>query len=281
MNKMILKRASNARTLHIIDFGIQYGFQWPILIQLLSKRPGGPPKLRITGIEMPQPGLRPAERVDETGRRLEKYCERFHVPFEYRAITTQKWETIKVGDLKIENNEFVAVNCLLRFKNLLDETVEVNSPRDAVLKLIRKMNPDIFTQAVVNGSYSAPYFVTRFREALFHYSALFDMFDTTLPHEDQHRLTLEREFYGREAINVIACEGLERVERPETCKQWQVRNMRAGFRHLPLDQELLKKLRSQVKSGYHTDFVFDQDSNWMLQGWKGRILYAASCWIPA
>ncbi|CBI30541.3 unnamed protein product, partial [Vitis vinifera] len=34
-----------ATRLHIIDFGILYGFQWPTFIQRLSSRPGGPPKL--------------------------------------------------------------------------------------------------------------------------------------------------------------------------------------------------------------------------------------------
>lgn len=280
-NKMILEAASTARTLHIVDFGIQYGFQWPIIIQRLSERVGGPPKLRITGIELPQPGFRPAERVEETGRRLANYCERFNVPFEYNAIATQNWESIKIEDLKIERDEFLAVNCLFRFKNLLDETVVVDSPRDAVLKLIRRMKPDIFIHAVINGCYSAPFFVTRFREALFHYSSLFDVFDATIDRESEHRLNFEKEFCGREAMNVIACEGAERVERPETYKQWQARNARAGFKLLPLDQELIQILRNKVKSGYHKDFVFDEDGKWILQGWKGRILNASSCWVPA
>ncbi|XP_059300542.1 scarecrow-like protein 14 [Lycium ferocissimum] len=280
-NKMIFHTASNARTLHLIDFGILYGFQWPILIQLLSQLPDGPPKLRITGIDLPQSGFRPAESLEQTGTRLAKYCERFEVPFEYNAIATQNWENIKIEDLKLVSGETVAVNCLFHFKNLLDETVVIDSPRDAVLSLIRKMNPDIFVQAVINGSYSAPFFVTRFREALFHFSTLFDMFDATLPRDDQQRLHFEQDFLRREAMNVIACEGSERVERPETYKQWQVRNMRAGFKLLPLNQLLMQKLRSKVKGGYNRDFVFDEDGKWMLQGWKGRIICASSCWVPA
>ncbi|KAJ0084402.1 hypothetical protein Patl1_31321 [Pistacia atlantica] len=94
------------------------------------------------------------------------------------------------------------------------------------------------------------------------------------------RLMYEKEFYGREVMNVIACEGLERVERPETYKQWQVRNMRAGFRQLPLDPKLMKKLRGKT-SIYHNDFSVNEDGNWMLQGWKGRIVYASSAWVPA
>jgi hypothetical protein len=279
-NHMILKAAEKAASLHVIDFGILYGFQWPALIYCLSRRAGGPPRLRITGIELPQPGFRPAERVQETGRRLAKYCERFGVPFEYNGIA-QKWETIQIEDLRINRNEVLAVNCLFRFKNLLDETVVVNSPRNAVLNLIRKMNPDIFVHSILNGSYNAPFFVTRFREALFHFSAMFDILDTNITREDPMRLMFEKEFFGREVMNVVACEGSERVERPESYKQWQIRNMRAGFRQLPLDREVMKKLKGKLKDRYHNDFVVNEDGHWLLQGWKGRIIYASSCWLPA
>ncbi|QCD88366.1 DELLA protein [Vigna unguiculata] len=280
-NKMIMKAAAKAETIHIIDFGILYGFHWPILIKFLSDREGGPPKLRITGIEFPQPGFRPSERIEETGHRLSNYCKRYKVPFEYHAIASRNWDTIQVEALKIESNEFVAVNCHMRFENLLDESIEVDSPRNAVLHLIRKINPDIFTHSITNGSYNAPFFATRFREALFHYSAIYDMCDTVIPRENEWRLMIEREFLGREAVNVIACEGSERLERPETYKQWQARNTRAGFKQLPLNPELMTKFRTKLKEWYHRDFVFDEDNNWMLQGWKGRILYASTCWVPA
>ncbi|XP_056165096.1 scarecrow-like protein 34 [Syzygium oleosum] len=279
-NCMILKLAEKATTLHIIDFGIVFGFQWPILIQKLSSQSEGPCKLRITGIELPQAGFRPAERIEETGRRLKKYCERFNVPFEFNCIASKNWESIKLEDLKIQSNETVAVNSLDRFRNLLDETVEDNNPRDAVLNLIRQIKPDIFVHSVRCGSYNAPFFATRFREALLHLSVVYDMLDAILNGDSKERLVLEREFHGREIMNVVACEGSERVERPETYKQWQVRHMRAGFKALPLDQELTKLFRSKMKEWYHKDFVLDEDGNWMLQGWRGRISYCSSCWVP-
>ncbi|KAK7312465.1 hypothetical protein VNO77_36341 [Canavalia gladiata] len=279
-NRTILKLAQNESSLHIIDFGINYGFQWPCLIQRLSERAGGPPKLRITGIEIPQSGFRPAERVEETGQRLEKYCKRFGVPFEYNCLA-QKWETIRLQDLKIDRNEVTVVNCLYRLENLSDETVTVNCPRDALLRLIRKINPNIFIHGVVNGTYNAPFFLTRFREALFHFSALFDMFEATVPREDPSRHMFEKGLFGRNAINVIACEGAERVERPETYKQWQVRNQRAGFKQIPMAPELVNRVKEMVKKEYNKDFVVDEDGKWVLQGWKGRILHAVSSWVPA
>ncbi|KAK4777695.1 hypothetical protein SAY87_017882 [Trapa incisa] len=280
-NRTIMRKADAAKTLHIIDFGILYGFQWPCLIQRVSKRSCGPAKIRMTGIELPQRGFRPAERVEETGRRLKRYCERFGVEFEYNTIA-KKWETIQLEDLKIDHNDFTVVNSLYRLRNLPDESVVMNSPRHTVLKLIRKIEPDLFVHGVVNGTYNAPFFLTRFKEALFHFSSLFDMFDVGQDdRENEQRIMFEREVFGRDAMNVIACEGVARVERPETYKQWQVRNMRAGFRQIPLYEDIFKNVKRIVKSDYHRDFVIDQDGPWMLLGWKGRVIHAVSCWVPA
>ncbi|XLU25961.1 hypothetical protein S245_062027 [Arachis hypogaea] len=266
------------QTLHIVEFGIRYGFKWPGLIYRLSRLPSGPPKLRITGIEYPLPGL----KLEQTGQCLARYCERFNVPFEFNAVVAKKWERIKVEDLKIRENEFVAVNCMFRFENLHDETVVLENPRDSVLELIRKANPNVFVHGIINGNYDAAFFVTRFKEAMFHYSAMFDMLDNTVARDDPIRLMYEEAIFGKEVMNVVACEGNERIERPHNYKKWQVRNTRAGFRQLSLDEQMIEKFKDMLRNeGYHKDFMLHADGKWLLQGWKGRILYASSCWVPA
>lgn len=276
-NMTILNATKSVTRLHIIDYGIMYGFQWPILMQRLSKRSGGPPILRITGIDFPLSGFRPAERVEATGRRLHEYAHMFNVPFEYQAIAA-KWDTIQVKDLNIKSDEFIVVNCLYRMRNMMDETATDDSPRTRVLNTIRKLNPNLFVHGIVSGTYNAPFFVTRFKEAMFFFSSIFDMLEANASRMDEHRLLIEREFFGREAVNVIACEGTERIERPETYKQWQMRNLRAGFRQLPLDREIMTRARYKVSKTYPRDFLVDEDNKWMLQGWKGRVIYALSAW---
>ncbi|CAM0149587.1 unnamed protein product [Urochloa decumbens] len=152
------------------------------------------------------------------------------------------------------------------------------SPRDVVLGNIRKMKPDAFILNVTNGSYGNPFFVTRFRELMLHYSAMFDMLDATVPRDSDLRMLVERDLFRQRAFNAIACEGSDRVERPETYKQWQVRNHRAGLRQLPLDPDLVKLVREKVKEQFHKDFIVDVDQRWLLKGWKGRMLYAMSTW---
>ncbi|KFK33991.1 hypothetical protein AALP_AA5G087800 [Arabis alpina] len=278
-NRTIYDLASKATTLHIIDFGILYGFQWPCLIRALSARPGGPPLLRVTGIELPQSGFRPSERVEETGRRLKRFCDKFNVPFEYSFIA-KKWETITLDELVINSGETTVVNCILRLQYTADETVSLNSPRDTALKLFRDINPDLFLFAEINGTYNSPFFLTRFREALFHCSSLFDMYETTIQEDNECRTLVERELIIRDAMSVIAYEGAERFARPETYKQWQVRILRAGFRPVKLSKQIMKDGKQIVRERYHKDFVIDNDNHWMFQGWKGRVLYALSCWKP-
>ncbi|CAH9094277.1 unnamed protein product [Cuscuta europaea] len=283
-NTMIYEVALESKSLHIIDFGICYGFQWPLLIKNLSHRPGGPPKLRITGIEFPQPGFRPEENVKETSCLLTKYCARFGVPFKYNAITTQSLETVKLEDLKLVTGETVAINCLYRFENLHDETVvdfdTPDFPKGAVLNLIREINPKIYVQSVLSGAHNSPFFFTRFREALYFYAANFDMYDATIPRDDPQRLSIE-ESRGCEIMSIVACEGMERLYRPETYKHWHLRNMRAGLKPMPISLELVKDLRDKAKARYHKQFLFSEDGHWILQGWKGRIFCASSCWASA
>ncbi|KAG7569540.1 Transcription factor GRAS [Arabidopsis thaliana x Arabidopsis arenosa] len=276
-NKTIRDLVGNSQRVHVIDFGILYGFQWPTLIHRFSRY--GSPKVRITGIEFPQPGFRPAQRVEETGQRLAAYAKQFGVAFEYKAIA-KKWDAVQLEDLDIDRDEITVVNCLYRAENLHDESVKVESCRDTVLNLIGKINPDLFVFGIVNGAYNAPFFVTRFREALFHFSSIFDMLETIVPREDEERMFLEMEVFGREALNVIACEGWERVERPETYKQWHVRAMRSGLVQVPFDPNIMKTSLHKVHSFYHKDFVIDQDNRWLLQGWKGRTVMALSVWKP-
>ncbi|GFQ00514.1 scarecrow-like protein 9 [Phtheirospermum japonicum] len=283
-NKLITSKSEKSMRVHVIDFGILYGFQWPTFIQRLAEREGGPPKLRITGIDFPQPGFRPAERVEDTGRHLARYAKMFNVPFEYNAIA-QKWETINIKDLKIEKGEFVAVNCMHRAGNLVDEIVDNKgvdeSPRNMVLNLIRKINPDIFVHGIVNGAYGGvPYFATRFRLALFRFAAMYDMLEKNIPRESPERMLIEKSLYGKEALNVIACEGWERVERPETYKMWQLRHLRAGFMQSPLGKKLTDSAAYKVRKFYDSDYIIDIDEQWLLMGWKGKIIYALSCWQP-
>jgi hypothetical protein len=79
----------------------------------------------------------------------------------------------------------LVVNGLFLFGKLMDEGADIDSlsPRDMALGNIQKMRLDVFILCNENSSYNAPFFVTRFREALFYYSAMFDMMDAVAPRD--------------------------------------------------------------------------------------------------
>ncbi|KAG2621033.1 scarecrow-like protein 34 [Panicum virgatum] len=277
----ITRAVAGRKKVHIVDYGEHRGFQWPLLLDALATREGGPPEVRITGITFPYPGFRPAARIKETERRLSDFARQRGIPFRFRSIVSARWETISAEDLVMEPDEVLVVNGLFYFGKLMDEGVDdidSPSPRDMVLGNISKMRPDVFILCVENSSQNAPFFVTRFRETLFYYSAMFDMMDSTAPRDCAERMLVE-EIFGHWAMDAIAYEGSDRVLRPETYKQWQTRSNRAGLRQLPLDPDTVRYLSKRVKEGYHNDFVIDVDQQWLLQGWKGRILCAMSTWV--
>jgi hypothetical protein len=123
---------------------------------------------------------------------------------------------------------------LFSFRFLMEESIfsDAPSPRDTVFNNIKQMRPDVFIQNIMNRSYGSS--LSWFREIVFHYMALFDMLDATIPRESKSRLVFEKVILGCYAFSGISCEGMDVVERPEKYGQWQKRNQRAGLRQLPL-----------------------------------------------
>jgi hypothetical protein len=65
------------KKLHIVGYAKHcYGFHWPTLLGFWGTQAWeeGPPEVRITFVGLPQPGFRPAARIQETGRRLSTFA---------------------------------------------------------------------------------------------------------------------------------------------------------------------------------------------------------------
>ncbi|KAJ3687712.1 hypothetical protein LUZ61_016876 [Rhynchospora tenuis] len=277
-NQTILNNISKqTQKVHIINYGITQGFQWPAFFEHFTNWEGSPPKIRMTIIAVPEPGLCPRRKVEFIGRRVADYAKRFNVPFEYEAIVSE-WQNVEVEDLKIAKDEVVIVNCLMHSEKLSDEAVHTNSPRDIFLNNIRKIKPRIFIHLTLNGPINSPYFPHRFRAALSLYSSFFEMLDSNLPRSNLERLMLEKHVLMPAAINAIAFEGPDRVERPETYREWHARKLRAGLVPLPVDPKIKKDMINFVQKHYHKEFVVEDDNGWLLLGWKGRILCGLTTW---
>ncbi|KAF8665926.1 hypothetical protein HU200_054011 [Digitaria exilis] len=276
----IMKSMVGKNRLHIVDYGMHFGFQWAGLLRLLATREGGVPEVKITAIGPPKHKSYPAERIEEIGCRLRKCANKFGLPpFKFHTVM-KKWEDVSIKDLNIDIDEVLVVNDLFNFSSLMDESVFFDdpSPRDIVLNNIKKMKPDVFIQGILNCSYGSS-FLSRFRETMFYHMALFDILDATIPRESKSRLVLEQFVLGSCAVNAIAFEGVDLVEHPEKYRQWRARNQRVGLRQLPLKSRIIEVVKDEVMKHHHKDFFISEDGQWLLQGWMGRVLFAHSTWV--
>jgi hypothetical protein len=148
---------------------------------------------------------------------------------------------------------------------------------DLVSFLISHFFLQIFVHGVVNANYNAPFFMSRFRGAMDHYSTLFEIYDATVPHPE--RVIMEQEVQGRAILNIVACEGLERVERAEPYTSWHARSLRAGFTQIPIPESTKSKIRT-LMTHFPRDFSIGEDNGWFLAGWKGKVCYALSACQP-
>ncbi|MCO5597292.1 hypothetical protein L7F22_051369 [Adiantum nelumboides] len=270
-NQSILKAAEAASRLHTLEYGFSYGMQWPCLLNALADREGGPPLLVITGIDSSKTRPTSLEWLEENGRRLAAYAKTYNVPFQFHAIYSDQWEEIDPASLYLHESEVLVINCMHRLRYLADESVDSTltiPPRQKLLMSMRNLSPNLLLTAETNSAGNSPLFVSRFCEILCMFSNLMDMFDTPCG-DDSDRLFLETKGMAQDVLNIVACEGAERVERPQTYKQWDGYIKRAGFQLMPIPSVILSRARSYVKQHYHKEFIVHEDANgWWLLGWK-------------
>nr|A0A0M4FMK2.1 RecName: Full=GRAS family protein RAM1; AltName: Full=Protein ATYPICAL ARBUSCULE; AltName: Full=Protein REQUIRED FOR ARBUSCULAR MYCORRHIZATION 1; Short=PhRAM1 [Petunia x hybrida]ALC79554.1 transcription factor [Petunia axillaris] len=264
-NQAIFEAFEAEERVHIIDLDILQGYQWPAFMQALAARPGGAPFLRITGVG-PSP-----EAVRETGRCLTELAHSLHVPFEFHPVGEQL-EDLKPHMFNRRVGEALAVNSVNRLHR-----VPVNCIGN-LLAMIRDQAPNIVTIVEQEASHNGPYFLGRFLEALHYYSAIFDSLDATFPADSSQRAKLEQYIFAPEIMNIVSCEGPERVVRHERLEKWRRLMEGKGFKGVALSANAVTQ--SKILLGLYScdGYKLTEDDGCLLLGWQDRAILAASAW---
>ncbi|XP_059635012.1 protein SLENDER RICE1-LIKE 1-like [Cornus florida] len=273
-NQAILEAFEGHDCVHVIDFNLMHGLQWPALIQALALRPGGPPFLRLTGIGPPSPDGRDSLR--EIGLRLAELARSVNVRFTFRGVAASRLDDVKPWMLQVNPREAVAVNSIMQLHRLLasDDSIP-GSPIDNVLGWIRNLNPKIMTVVEQEANHNQPGFLERFTEALYYYSTMFDSLEAC---SAQLEKALAEIYIQREICNVVCCEGLARVERHEPLAQWRGRLGGAGFRALHLGSNAFKQASMLLTLFSAEGYCVEENKGCLTLGWHSRPLIAASAW---
>ncbi|XP_022844159.1 DELLA protein GAI-like [Olea europaea var. sylvestris] len=275
-NQAILEAFAGANSVHVIDFSLKQGMQWPALMQALALRPGGPPEFRLTGIGPPQPDDKDALQL--VGWKLAQLAEKIGVEFKFRGFVANSLADLDANmlDIKPSNVEAVAVNSVFELHRLLARPGGI----DKVLKSIKAMNPKIVTIVEEEANHNGNVFLDRFNESLHYYSTMFDSLESSgLTQPNSEDLVMTEVYFGRQICNVVACEGPDRIERHETLSQWRGRMNSAGFDPVHLGSNAFKQASMLLAlfaggDGYRVE---ENDGSLML-GWHTRPLIATSAW---
>nr|UWU45093.1 GRAS40 [Betula platyphylla] len=276
-NGAIADACKNEDRIHIIDFQIAQGSQWVTLLEALAARPGGPPHVRITGIDDSLSKYARGDGLEAVGRRLAEISEKFNIPVEFKGVPAVFAADVARDMLDVRPGEALAVNFPLQLHHTPDESVEVSNPRDGLLRMVKSFSPKVVTLVEQEANTNTAPFFHRFVETLDYYLAMFESIDDTLPRNSKDRINVEQHCLARDIVNVIACEGKERVERHELFGKWKSRLTMAGFRQYPLSSFVNRVINSLLK-WYSENYMIVEKDGALLLGWKGRNLISASAW---
>lgn len=275
-NGAIAEAFRNEDHVHIIDFQIAQGTQWMTLIEALAARPNGPPYMRITGIDDPVSKYARGGSLAAVGERIAALSKKFSIPIEFHALPVFA-NDVKREMFDIRPGEALAVNFPLQLHHTPDESIDIKNPRDEMIRMVKSLSPKVVTLIEQESNHNTTPFLMRFAEALDFYSAMFESIDVTMQRDSKERISVEQQCLARDMVNVIACEGRERVERHELLGKWKSRFTMAGFHPFPLSSHVNSVIRGLLKR-YSEHYTLLEKDGAMLLGWKERSLVSASAW---
>ncbi|KAL9373500.1 hypothetical protein Peur_033120 [Populus x canadensis] len=221
---------SGYKRLHIFDFSIMFGFsQLNYLIEELKEQYVGLQSVLITTITP----------------KLSKHSDRLHINQE-RAR--------QFGGANLELRQLLCnrpddiVNCISKLRRKRkDEIVVVNwnftlhkllaqdGAMEQVLSKVKDLEADIMVIVEQDANLNSPDLSERLEQSFQYYSTIFESLEKAA-------LTpsLWETYFRRQIGNVVACEGVDRVERIESFAQWKNRLCQAGFCPVPQQVDKLK-----------------------------------------
>ncbi|XP_022154434.1 scarecrow-like protein 1 [Momordica charantia] len=275
-NCAIIEAAKDEKRIHIVDFDVSQGTQYIKLIQMLATQPGKPPHLRLTGVDDPESVQRPVGGLRHIGQRLEQLAKALRVPFEFRAIASNASD-VTPSMLASRPGEALIVNFAFLLHHMPDESVSTVNLRDRLLRMVKSLNPKLVTVVEQDMNANTTPFFARFVETYKYYSAIYDSLDATLPRDSQDRINVERQCLAKDIVNIVACEGEDRVERYEVAGKWRARMMMAGFTSCSMSENVTDPIRKLVEE-YCDRFKMYDEMGTIHFGWEEKSLVVTSAW---
>jgi hypothetical protein len=305
--------AGGGRRLHVVDFDVSYGFQWPSLIQSLSDAAaststssscddgdGDEPavSLRITGFG---PN---ADELRQTEARLVRFASGCpNLRFEFKGVVNGPTCSARNdGVIKTDDDATVVVN--LVFPDEGNSRTSTSRECSGTLAQVRSLNPSLVFlvekhegAGIINAASrggATTSLLPRFTASLRYFFAVFDSLHECLPADSAERLAIERNHLGTEISNAIASlddqhhhhgdidHASVKTHGHGSSATWKAMMERAGFEGVKLSSRTVSqaKLLLKMKSGSGGFRVTEGDSGRAMSlGWRDSdALITATAW---
>ncbi|XP_008788030.2 protein SCARECROW 2-like [Phoenix dactylifera] len=264
-NQAIQEAFEREDRVHIIDLDIMQGLQWPGLFHILASRPGGPPRVRLTGLGSSM------EALEATGKRLSDFAQTLGLPFEFCPVA-EKVGNLDPDRLGVNRREALAVHWL--HHSLYDVTGSDTN----TLWLLQRLAPKVVTMVEQDLSQTGS-FLSRFVEAIHYYSALFDSLGASYGEDSQERHIVEQQLLSREIRNVLSVGGPARTGEVKF-GNWREKLSQSGFRVISLAGNAAAQATLLLGMFPSDGYTLVEENGTLKLGWKDLCLLTASAWRP-
>ncbi|CAK9144029.1 unnamed protein product [Ilex paraguariensis] len=301
-NAAILEAVEGYSIIHIVDLGLTHCMQIPTLIEAIATRLEGPPlvKLTVAGATEDLPPMLDLS-YEELGTKLVNFARSRNVTMEFRVIPSSfsdgfasLIEQLRMQQLvNTDKNEALVINCHMLLHYLPDETLSIvstviptsfsvetstsSSFRTTFLKGLRDLDPTIVVVVDEDADFTSNSLVSRLESAFNYLWIPYDAVDAFLPRGSKQRLWYEDAICWK-IDNVIAHEGVQRVERLEQKSRWVQRMTNANFRAVGFIEEGVSDVKSMLDE-HAAGWGLKREEDHLVLTWKGHNVVFATAWV--
>ena len=304
-NAAILEAVEGYLVIHIVDLSSTHCMQIPTLIDAIANRFEVPPliKLTVAGVTEDVPPLLDLS-YEELGSKLVNFAWSRNVIMEFRIIPSSYAdgfssliEQLRVQHLVYaESGEALVINCHMMLHYIPEETLSdfpssksnpysyesscssMSSFRTTFLKSLRSLDPTIVVLVDEDADLTSNNLESRLRSAFNYLWIPFDTVDTFLPRGSKQRQWYEADVCWK-IMNLIAHEGLQRVERLEPKIQWIQRMRNADFRGISFAEDAISEVKTMLDE-HAVGWGLKKEDDDLVLTWKGHNVVFASAWLP-
>ncbi|PKU76714.1 nodulation-signaling pathway 2 protein-like [Dendrobium catenatum] len=274
-NQAILDAVSGFQQVHIVDFDIKEGLQWPSLIQALVSHKNGnftSPSLRITAVAS---GKWSTAKVEETGQRLTAFAASVSLPFSFDHCRLGRNQRFRPAAVRTVKGDAVILNCVLQWPQTPHRTatsvksfIGAAAAVGACLVTVVEEENDGGEATVA----AAAGFTGKFMDEMKRHWAMMEALEEGFPKQRMAREMVEKEIL---APRIAAAVWKAYCEEEGEVGEWMAA---AGFRRVDLSGFNVSQARMLIKLFNYGYRVEEEYSNKLVLRWKSRRLVCATTW---